>query len=174
MMCKTNSLRPGTTFNGATGIVAALEALASMPGELAATIAVVSPALCTKRPSAGGFSLLEQTCHLRDIEIEAYRVRLERMLTEVAPELPDVDGGALAEARDYHRQDLRLALGAFAGVRADMVSRLMSLSVAERERTGVLSGVGEITIDGLVAKMLEHDGEHRAELAALKRELLGR
>jgi hypothetical protein len=35
-----------------------------------------------------------------------------------------------------------------------------------------MEGVGEITIEGLVAKMLEHDAEHRSELKLLRDELV--
>jgi hypothetical protein len=166
-MCKTNQLPP--TAGGA--FAEQLAALAMMPARLAEIAAEVPAARWKTRTSNGGFSLTEHACHLRDIEIEAFRVRLERMLAETSPALPDVDGAALARARDYHRQDLGKALAAFAAVRADMLQRLASLSPAERQRSGSMEGVGEITIEGLVAKMLEHDGEHLSELDDLRRSL---
>jgi len=43
----------------------------------------------------------------------------------------------------------------------------------DRRRTGVIEGVGEISVEGLVAKMLEHDAEHLSDLAQLRRDLLG-
>lgn len=166
-MCKTNRLPPGT---GGT-FAEQLAALAAMPARLTEIAAEIPAAQWKTRASNGGFSLTEQACHLRDIEIEAFRVRLERMLAETSPALPDVDGAALARARDYHRQDLSKALAAFAAVRADTMHRLASLSPAERRRSGAMERVGEITIEGLVAKMLEHDGEHLEELMHLRRNL---
>lgn len=168
-MCKTNRTQPA---NGASFSVKLAE-LAAMPARLAEIVASIAPARWKTRAKDGNFSLQEHACHLRDIEIEAYRVRLERMLAEQTPSLSDVDGGKLARVRDYHRQDLATAQAAFASVRADMVRRLAGLSPEERQRAGMLEGVGEITIEGLVAKMLEHDAEHLADLAQLRRDLAG-
>jgi hypothetical protein len=142
-----------------------------MPARIAEIVASIAPVQWEIRARDGNFSLQEHACHLRDIEIEAYRTRLERMLAEAAPALPDVDGGKLARERDYHRQDLSAAQAVFAAVRADMVQRLAGLSADQRRRTGIMEGVGEITIKELVAKMLEHDAEHLADLAQLRREL---
>jgi len=166
-MCKTNRTSPiaGSAFSDQ------LAMLAAMPARLAEIAAEIPSVQWKTRASNGGFSLTEHACHLRDIEIEAFRARLERMLAETSPALPDVDGAALARARDYHRQDLGKALAVFAAVRADLVNRLASLLPFERERAGVMEGVGEITIEGLVAKMLEHDGEHLSELKLLSGEL---
>jgi hypothetical protein len=168
-MCRTNRTQPATdaTFS------AKLADLAAMPGRMAEIAAGIAHTQWKTRAKDGNFSLQEHACHLRDIEIEAYRARLERMLAEATPVLPDVNGAALARARDYHRQDLATAQAVFAALRADMVRRLANLSPDERRRTGVMEGVGEITIEGLVGKMLEHDAEHLADLAQLRRDLLG-
>src|SRR5713101_7258782 len=64
----------------------------------------------TSKPSGTEFSILEHICHLRDIEKEGYAVRIEKLLTEVEPFLPDIDGNKLAEERVYNQQDFRAAL----------------------------------------------------------------
>ena len=170
-MCRTNRTPPGNQSAAGDTFTANLSALAAMPARLAEIAAAIPAARWKTRAKDGGFSLQEHACHLRDIEIEAFRARLERILAESTPMLPDVDGAALARARDYHRHNLAKAQAVFAAVRADMVERLAGLSPEECQRTGVMEGVGEITIDGLVAKMLEHDAEHAVELAWLRGEL---
>jgi hypothetical protein len=170
-MCKTERTSHANDSTGTGDFAAALEKLGSMPAQLAKVAAALQPSKWKMRTSDGSFSLTEHACHLRDIEIEGYRARLERILGETKPALPDLDGAALARARDYHRQDFGKAQAVFAAVRADLLQRLGGLSAEERQRTGILEGAGEITIEGLVAKMLEHDGEHRAELEQLQREL---
>jgi DinB family protein len=172
-MCRTNRSLPADEASGDDAFATKLAPLAAMPTRLAEIVAGIAPAQWKTRAKDGNFSLQEHMCHLRDIEIEAYRARLERMLAEATPTLPDVDGAALARARDYHRQDLATAQAVFAAVRADMVQRLADLSIEQRRRTGVMEGVGEITIEGLVGKMLEHDAEHLADLAQLLRDLRG-
>jgi len=172
-MCRTNRSLPADEASGDEAFAAKLASLAAMPARFAEIAASIVPSHWKTRARDGNFSLREHACHLRDIEVEAYRARLERMLAEATPVLPDVNGAALARARDYHRQDLATAQAVFAAVRADVVHRLANLSPDERGRTGVMEGVGEITIEGLVGKMLEHDAEHLADLAQLRRDLLG-
>ena len=171
-MCSADRTHRTTDAGGAGDFSDMLSALAWMPRRLREIADAIPPARWRDRPAGGNFSLQEHACHLRDIEIEAYRVRLERILAETRPALADVDGGRLARERDYHRQDLATALAAFAAVRADMVHRLGALSPEERRRTGIMEGVGEISVESLVAKMLEHDAEHLADLDHLRRELL--
>ena len=170
-MCRTNRSRPAEESAGDEAFAANLATLAAMPRRFAETVAAIAPARRQMRARDGNFSLQEHACHLRDIEIEAYRVRLERMLAETTPALADVDGGTLARERDYHGQDLATAQAAFAAVRADMVARLMSLSAQQRRRTGMMEGVGEITVEGLARMMLAHDAEHLADLVQLRQEL---
>ncbi|HKF73818.1 MAG TPA: DinB family protein [Stellaceae bacterium] len=170
-MCRTNRARPTDEAAGDDAFAAKLTALATMPARLAEIIAGIASAHWKTRAKDGNFSLQEHACHLRDIEIEAYRARLERMLAETRPGLADVNGAELARVRDYHRQDLVTAQAVFTAVRTDMVHRLANLSPEQRRRTGVLDGIGEIAVESLVAKMLEHDAEHLTDLAQLQQEL---
>jgi hypothetical protein len=170
-MCRTNRTPPAQDQVGDAAFARNLATLARMPQRFAEVVGSIPPSQWKTRAKDGNFSLQEHACHLRDIEIEAYRARLERMLADATPMLSDVDGGKLARDRDYHRQDLAKGQAVFATVRADIVQRLADLSPDERRRTGLLEGVGEITIEGLIAKMLEHDAEHLADLAQLRREL---
>jgi hypothetical protein len=172
-MCRTNRSRPADESTGADVFAATLAELAAMPRRFAEIAEGIAPAQWKTRAKDGNFSLQEHACHLRDIEIEAYRVRLERMLAEATPALADVDGGMLARERDYHRQDFATAQAAFAAVRADMVQRLASLSPEQRRHTGVMEAIGEISVEGLVQMMLAHDAEHLADLEKLRRELAG-
>jgi hypothetical protein len=172
-MCRTNALPPGSDTQNPGDFAAALADLAAMPDRLATIIAAIPSAHWKVRPAAGGFSLVEHVCHLRDIEIEGYRVRIERMLAEATPFLPDLDGDRLAREQDYRSQDLRAAERDFTATRATLVLQLAALMPEERRRAGVLEGVGRITLADLAAKMRQHDREHLAELAALRNELAG-
>jgi hypothetical protein len=172
-VCRSNRSRPADESAGDDAFAAKLAALAAMPPRFAEIVGEIAPSQWKTRAKDGNFSLQEHACHLRDIEIEAYRVRLERMLAEATPALADVDGGKLARERGYHGQDLATAQAAFAAVRADLVQRLASLSLEQRRRTGVMEGVGAITVEGLVQMMLAHDAEHLADLETLRQELVG-
>jgi hypothetical protein len=120
------------------------------------------------KPSGGEFSALEHVCHLRDLEREAYGARVEKMLGENEPLLPDFDGARAAAERDYMRQDFERAFEDFSVARAENLRVAKSLSAEELARRGVLEGVGAITLRDLFLLMREHDRAHLKELKKLR------
>jgi len=121
-----------------------------------------------ERPSAECWSVVEQICHLRDIEQEGYRVRIQRILTESNPSLPDIAGDQLAIERNYVDQDLGLALEAFIDARAENFHAIRGLSVNQLNRTGVYEGFGPVTLLELLVKLQDHDSGHIDELTHLR------
>jgi transcriptional regulator with XRE-family HTH domain len=148
-------------------MVATLGAMASKVTDI---VGQIPRAAWARRPAKGGFSLLEHVCHLRDIDDDGYRVRLERMLAEQRPSLVDIDGDALARERDYQSQDLMSALSAFTAARRAIAAQLARLTQEERQRTGLMAAK-EITIEGLVGAMRAHDSEHLDQINELCAEL---
>ena len=142
-------------------------ALAAMPSKVKDMIAPIPRDAWTRKPDNGGFSILEHVCHLRDIDGDGYRERVERMLTEERPRLPDIDGEALARQRDYQSQDLEEALSSFTTTRWQIAARLAKLTSEERRRVGLMASIKEITIEELIGAMLAHDSEHLDELSEL-------
>jgi hypothetical protein len=124
------------------------------------------------KPSGGEFSVLENVCHLLDIEREGYAVRIKRLLAEDAPVLQDIDGSRLARERDYNSQSLEMAMEAFSRARLDNVRVVKSLSAEQLGRGGTLETVGPITMGRLLVMMRAHDEAHRQELTELRRQLL--
>ena len=142
--------------------------LAATPNRLGQLIGETSENL-RYRPADGRFSILENVCHLRDIEIEGYTDRIKRILEEDSPELQDIDGGRLAIEREYNKQELIPALKTFVEAREKNVARLRNVDVKELEKTGNLQGVGQVTLEQLLEMMLEHDEGHLTELQMLQR-----
>jgi len=126
------------------------------------------------RADDGSFSLVEQVCHLRDSERDAYGARIEKILNEESPSLADVDGPALAAERRYNEQQFDVGLEEFSEARRRNASALRGLTDEQLERRGILEGTGEITLARLVSMMREHDAEHFRELKELRGQLLGR
>ena len=98
---------------------ATLQSLAVFPDQLEAFYAAI-PARRThwKPPSWDGIpseslTAIEQICHVRDIEIDGYQVRIERTLAERNPELPSLDTYDLAKTRDYAKQNPAEVLASF-------------------------------------------------------------
>ena len=149
----------------------AAASLGAMPAKLKEIAAALPQAAWRTKPAGGGFSLLEHACHLRDIDGDGYRVRLERMLTESNPSLPDLDGDALAKERAYQSADMAAALSSFTATRLAIVARLAKVSPEERRRTGLMAGTMEITVDKLVEIIAAHDSEHLDQLGDLVRDV---
>ena len=126
------------------------------------------------RPSTGGFAMVEHVWHLADLETDAYEVRIRRMLAEDEPELPNFDGEAVAAKRKYRALRLRDGLKRFAEARERNLAALGALEDGQRERTGVLEGIGKVTLRDLPRLMYDHDLAHRAEIDALLDELATR
>src|SRR5262249_4693653 len=126
----------------------------------------------TMRAPDGRFSLVEHVCHLRDLEREGYRHRVELMLCDSDPALADIDGAVLAAARAYKDQDIEQALADFAAARLDLTQRFSHLDAKAWHRTGIMEGTGRITLADLLSAMLAHDESHRRDLADLRAALL--
>lgn len=110
------------------------------------------------------FTAIEQVWHVRDIEIEGYRVRFERTLRESTPLLGSIDSETLAVERAYARCDPAEALATFRGARADTVALLSGLSAAQLAREAVFEGYGATTLRGLAHFLCSHDQQHLAGL----------
>jgi hypothetical protein len=105
-----------------------IESLRRTPDEVAALVGGLSRQTLIARNSPDEFSALENICHLRDIEVEGYTPRINRILNEPHPVLPDIDGALLAIERDYNSQSLTEAFDAFARARQENVAALAGLN----------------------------------------------
>jgi len=148
-----------------------LDALARTPFEVSRLVKVVSQEYSRTRPTPEEFSVVENVCHLRDIEVDGYAQRIARILNETNPILADVDGARLAIERDYNTQELGPALETFRNTREQNVALLRTLAPSDFNRKGILEGVGEIDLLRLIRMMNEHDEGHLDELSRLGRTL---
>lgn len=146
----------------------AIAALERMPKTLRQQVAGLTDAQIHFQPEGGYFSVLENICHLRDVEIEGYAIRLKRILAEDHPTLPDLNGGQLARERRYNEQPLQPALGAFIQARHTNLKILEKVTEAQLARTAYLETVGEIALGRLLELWVEHDRGHVQELKKLK------
>jgi hypothetical protein len=144
-----------------------MDELQRMPAQMAEAVQAMPAARWTWQPAPGVFSLLEHVCHLRDLEAEAYQVRMRRIVDEDLPTLAEVDGSAWAVERQYQRQSMQQALADFARHRARTVELLAELLPQHAQRKGLFGGFGIITLEGLAREVARHDAEHRKEMAAL-------
>lgn len=151
-----------------------IEELTGMPGELERALrSIPRERLRWLPPTTGGtpgetFSAVSHACHLRDIEIDGYHLRIRRLLEEERPSLVSIDGDALAVERDYLHADLEQALAAFRRARAETVERVRALGDRELERAGDFAEYGQLTLRALLHYLRSHDQQHLAGLHWLK------
>ena len=148
-----------------------LDLLAETPNKLASFTAGLSSAEIRWKNSEAEFSALENVCHLRDLELQGYRPRIERILSEVDPVLADFDGARVAAESNYNSQSFDLALRAFSAAREENVRSMRDVTEEQLKREGLLEGVGRITLLQLAGKMLEHDEGHLEDLQVLQQRL---
>lgn len=144
-----------------------LQRLQAFPDRVAAWVEAVPAARRTRRAAAGGFSPTEHLCHLRDLEREGFLLRIRRIVDEDMPELQEIDGNALAEARGYQQQSLAQALRDWRAARGETVALLREHLPVHGMRTGIYGGFGVITLRALAQGIAVHDEQHWGELQAL-------
>jgi hypothetical protein len=103
--------------------------------------------------------------------VEGYSPRIDRILTEHKPFLPDVDGSRLAIERNYNNQNLESALEVLTNARTKNIQTLRAADETQLDREAMLEGVGSITLRTLVQMMSEHDEDHINDLRTIRRRL---
>ena len=146
-----------------------LSILAATPVEIQRLLENISDEQLRRRHAEGEFSFVETVCHLRDIEAEGYAPRINRILKEDRPFLPDINGGRLAVEREYNEQDVHEALRAFGQTRSENASALTHLGPEELSREGTFEGVGNVKLEELLVMMRDHDAGHLKDVQQILR-----
>ncbi len=154
-------------------LAALLVELAGMPEFLAARLGSLGPERATLAGRGGAFSPVEHGWHLADLEREGYKVRIERLLREDGPVLPDFDGARVAVERQYRKKSLAEGIRSFQEARLSNLVTLRALDPVAWSRRGSQEGVGHIRLSDVPRMMAEHDRAHRAEIDAWLQELSG-
>ena len=145
-----------------------VDALSAMPDRFEQVFRSIPAGYATFRPASWEgvpgetFSALEHACHLRDIEIDGYQIRLRRTVEESQPFLESIDGYALAEKRRYASADADEVLAAFRSARKATVEQVRRIGDHQPGRTARFEGYGEVTLQGLVHLLCSHDLQHLA------------
>jgi hypothetical protein len=155
----------------ATEFAALLDLLADTPNQIENFTTGLTDTELRLQSSPGEFSVVENVCHLRDLELQGYTTRIRRILSETEPALPDFDGAWVAAKSAYNNEQLDNALRAFQQARRENVATLRSLTEAQLQSAGILEGVGRVTLERLAEMMREHDEGHLEDLRVLSQRL---
>src|SRR5579862_4784370 len=135
-------------MNGPFMDLITLDALADFPRRLEAYYGIVPAEHKNWRPHSWEgvpsepFTPIEQLCHVRDIEIDGYHVRLRRALREERPVLAAIDGAALARERGYATADAARVCSSFRVARGETVRLIAQLGGEQLERTAIFAEHG--------------------------------
>jgi hypothetical protein len=152
---------------------ALMRSLEDMPQYLEHELQALRPELIRQPAPDGTFSPVEQVWHLADLEREGFGSRIDKLLSEREPQLPDFDGAAIAAARHYRSLSLTEGLDAFRTARRSNLAKLRELAADDDAwaRSGQQEGLGKVSLCDLPSFMSQHDAAHRAEIAAWKAQL---
>lgn len=107
---------------------------------------------------------LEQLCHVRDIEVDGYHVRLRRTIAEDEPLLVSIDTDAFARDRHYGAADAASVLASFRAAREQTLALIEGVGPDAFARRAHFEGYGPVTLRGLVHYLCSHDQQHLAGL----------
>ena len=116
------------------------------------------------RPDPERFTIREVMGHLADWE-GVWLERILKMRDEEHPFLPGYDEGQWAIDHDYAHMDVRAQQARFRQGRESLVSTLRALSNEQWERTASHGEWGHVTIEGVAALVLGHDGYHTRQIS---------
>ena len=146
-----------------------LTALGDFPRQLEAYYAEVPVEFRNWRPPSWEgipsepFTPIEQVCHVLDIEVDGYHVRLRRALQETNPDLVSLDGERLARERRYATANVAEVFSAFRRASAKTLGLIAELSPQQFARTAQFEG-RSVTVRSLVHYLCSHDQQHLAGL----------
>ena len=116
------------------------------------------------RPDPERFTLREVVAHLADWE-PIHLERIQRMLNEENPMMPNIDEERMAVENDYGNSDPHGSLEWLRGGRQKIVQQLEALQPDEWPRPGFREHVGTVTIEILSVFIIAHDGYHTRQIA---------
>lgn len=147
-----------------------INALAAFPQQLRAHYAAIpdshkhwAPPSWDGVPSEP-LTAIEQVCHVRDVEIDGYLIRLQRTLEQVNPFLRSLDTERLARDRAYGSSNVEEAFVAFEQARKRTIALIVGLSPEQFDRVAEFEGYGTVSLRSLVHYLCSHDQQHLAGL----------
>ncbi len=140
-----------------------VDRLAAFPGELERLLDGY-PVDALRRPASdGGWSVLENLCHLRDWE-QVFLDRARVIVESERPELPAYDDALWEIEHRYGEQDPDATLKRFAELRRELVEVLAGLDADGWQREGLHALRGPIDLRWLAGYLVDHDRGHLSQI----------
>lgn len=117
-------------------------------------------------PPDGEWNAAQVIAHLAATEF-FFLEQVNRLLREKSPYLTRFGPAATERQQTMMDAGVDANLAAFNELRGEMVSTLMSLALNLWSRPGIHETQGEVSVEDIVEKMIDHDAEHLAQIDAL-------
>ncbi len=141
-----------------------LEALASMPKDLAFMLRRADETAVHLRRTPDQWSVADVLVHLTTIE-SLYLARLQRIVVEERPYLPYLHPETRPEPSQIPLAEL---LTSFNNARSQTLNYLQSLKAGAWQRPAVHETLGETKLRYMVQLLVEHDTEHLNQIVMLR------
>lgn len=143
---------------GRLGVDEACVLVAAVPGRArAAALAVAGPSRRV-RAVAGGWSIAEYVCHLRDVYV-TYTIRLHRVRTEDAPVLEPMLNDLRARRFGYNDRDVVAVLDELTATAEGFLREVAHISPPQWERVATRLP-GEQRTSRWMVRQAAHEGVH--------------
>jgi hypothetical protein len=125
------------------------------------------PAESLLSPLDDEFCVVEHVCHLRDVERGGFTPRIRSIIDQADPLLFGFDGTTVAATSDYRSANTLDALNAFLEARRENTAAVRAVAEPDFARVGHYEGRPPITLDIVLAGVLDHDRDHLDRLRAM-------
>ncbi len=147
-----------------------IHSLEKMPQYLNDNFVLLSEEAAKERGGDGGFSPVEHVWHLTDLEKEGFAFRIDQLLNNNTPLLPDFKGGEVAQERQYRKLSICEGLKVFKAARLANLAKIKGITDEQWQYSGELEGVGQISLCDIPSLIAQHDAAHQEEIAHWKRQ----
>lgn len=137
-----------------------IDDLSGTPGKLREISSEAANAVARSNENWGAPEII---AHLVDIE-RVYRGRIHEVLNQDSAYLKAADPDALAREHDYASRDMAASIEEFSQERGETLSLLFNLALKDWEKTGIHYKHGEVSVEDLVERLIDHDKGHLQQI----------
>ena len=142
-----------------------LEHYLRQPDELERLLQRFPEAEILQPPSQAAWSVHQVLVHMRDVEVRAYHMRLERILRQDNPTFEDFDAEGWMKEHYRESEPVRTVLQSFVAARQRAKMLTADMTPQDWERPGTHPETGPRSFEWWMIRSIEHAQEHLDELA---------
>ena len=142
-----------------------IERYARQSDELAQRILRIPAPEILHPPKQAEWSAHQLLVHMRDVEVQAYQPRLERILREANPHFEDFDAGGWMSIHYRPSEPVQAVLADFAAARLWGIALIDKMALEDWQRPGTHPETGPRSFEWWMTRAVEHAQEHLDELA---------